>query len=54
MFLKLCQEKLPWHMGRRYAKVVETCLACLDSGNLDFGDEEDLMDQYVILVALNR
>jgi hypothetical protein len=37
--VSLAKTALPRHMGGKYAKVVETCLCCLDEGNADFGDE---------------
>ncbi|KAK0614444.1 hypothetical protein B0T14DRAFT_309336 [Immersiella caudata] len=32
-------------MRSTYAKAVETCLTCLDKGNLDFGDEDEFQDE---------
>ena len=29
-------------MGIKYARVVESCLTCLDLGNEDFGEESEL------------
>jgi hypothetical protein len=31
-------------MGTRYSDVVVTCLTCLDTNNVDFGDEVDFED----------
>ena len=52
LFISTCRTKLPRHMGQKYANVVETCLTCLDAGNMDFGDEEELTDQDGILVGV--
>ncbi|KAM0263415.1 hypothetical protein ACHAQJ_001271 [Trichoderma viride] len=32
-------------IGTKYSEVVETCLTCLDKGNLDFGDEREFQDE---------
>ncbi|KAL7947737.1 hypothetical protein V8C42DRAFT_315439 [Trichoderma barbatum] len=32
-------------IGTKYSEVVETCLTCLDEGNLDFGDEREFQDE---------
>lgn len=50
--VSLARTRLPQAMGRRYAEVVETCLTCLDPGNIDFGDESEFQDRDGILVAV--
>ncbi|KAH7320587.1 hypothetical protein B0I35DRAFT_427435 [Stachybotrys elegans] len=42
--VSLSRGKLRAEMGDKYSKVVETCLTCLDSDNVDFGDPEDFTD----------
>ncbi|KAI8628208.1 hypothetical protein F5Y19DRAFT_145087 [Xylariaceae sp. FL1651] len=44
--------RLPARMGDRYTEVVITCLTCLDAGNEDFGDEEDMRDEDGILIGI--
>ncbi|KAF9767674.1 hypothetical protein IL306_015134 [Fusarium sp. DS 682] len=39
-------------MGTKYSKVVETCLTCLDEGNLDFGDEREFQDNDGVTVGV--
>ncbi|KAI4705573.1 hypothetical protein J4E81_000456 [Alternaria sp. BMP 2799] len=51
VFIALARYRLPGSMGDMYAEVVETCLTCLDSGNLDFGDEEAFEDEDGIRVG---
>ncbi|KAH7313555.1 hypothetical protein B0I35DRAFT_275439 [Stachybotrys elegans] len=46
----LARGKLRRNMGTLYSEVVETCLTCLDEGNLDFGDEEEFQDEDGIAV----
>ena len=46
------QSVLPTRMGTKYAKVVETCLTCLDDGNADFGDEQEFQDADGVLVGV--
>ncbi|KAI0401116.1 hypothetical protein F4802DRAFT_601391 [Xylaria palmicola] len=48
----LSRDELPRHMGRRYAAVVKTCLTCLDPDNIDFGDEQEFLDQDGVLVGV--
>ncbi|XXG96410.1 hypothetical protein Hte_002692 [Hypoxylon texense] len=48
----LAKSKLPQRIGDRYTAVVVTCLTCLDKGNEDFGDEEDMRDDDGILIGL--
>lgn len=50
--VRLTCEKLPRHMGRRYAAVVNTCLTCLDHDNTDFGDEQEFLDGDGVLVGV--
>ncbi|KAK0710163.1 hypothetical protein B0T26DRAFT_755270 [Lasiosphaeria miniovina] len=38
---RLARGPLRRTMGTMYAKVVETCLTCLDTGNIDFGNEKE-------------
>ncbi|KAF2019614.1 hypothetical protein BU24DRAFT_123764 [Aaosphaeria arxii CBS 175.79] len=40
--LALAVYELPKTMGSKYAAIVESCLTCLDLGNEDFGDEDEL------------
>lgn len=39
-------------MGTLYAKIVETCLTCLDKGNVDFGDEKEFQDEDGVAVGV--
>ncbi|KAH8121631.1 hypothetical protein ACSS6W_003104 [Trichoderma asperelloides] len=48
----LARTKLPSRMGDKYTSVVVTCLTCLDPGNKDFGDDEDMRDDDGILVGV--
>lgn len=48
----LAQAKLPARMGDRHTAVVETCLTCLDQGNEDFGDEQEMCDKDGILIGV--
>ncbi|KAF2495492.1 hypothetical protein BU16DRAFT_561777 [Lophium mytilinum] len=50
--LLLAGEELRTRMGSKYARVVETCLTCLDEGNEDFGDETEFQDEDGVLVAV--
>ena len=50
--LTLALNSLSSHMGSKYAKVVQTCLTCLDEGCNDFGDETELQDEDGVLVAV--
>ncbi|USP82466.1 P-type cation-transporting [Curvularia clavata] len=50
-FISLVRCRLPGSMGDRYAEIVETCLTCLDPGNVDFGDEKAFEDENGILVG---
>ncbi|KAF5858497.1 hypothetical protein ETB97_004338 [Aspergillus alliaceus] len=50
--LSLAREELKTIMGSCYSEVVETCLTCLDPGNLDFGDERAIRDENGILVGV--
>ena len=51
-FVFLARAVLPRRMGSRYARVVETCLTCLDIDNVDFGDESEFRDTDGVLVAV--
>lgn len=50
-FLSLARLELPKIMGTEYARVVETCLTCLDDNNNDFGDQSEFEDQDGIVVG---
>jgi hypothetical protein len=50
-FSALARKCLPGCMGDRYAEIVETCLTCLDPGNVDFGDDKAFEDEDGILVG---
>ncbi|KAI9690151.1 MAG: hypothetical protein M1822_009112 [Bathelium mastoideum] len=50
--IALARESLPNYMGSNYAKIVVTCLTCLDEGSEDFGDETELQDEDGVLVAV--
>ncbi|KAJ5763125.1 hypothetical protein N7533_001806 [Penicillium manginii] len=50
--VSLADEVLPRHMGTKYARIVKTCLTCLDEENADFGDEREHQDKSGILVAV--
>jgi hypothetical protein len=50
-FVVLAQLTLPGSMGDRYAEIVETCLTCLDPGNIDFGDDKAFEDEDGIIVG---
>jgi hypothetical protein len=50
--VSLARRVLPRLMGSRYAKIVETCLTCLDENNTDFGDEAEFQDADGILIAV--
>jgi serine/threonine protein kinase len=39
--LSLATNELSQQMGTKYARIVESCLTCLDLGNDDFGDESE-------------
>ncbi|KAJ6263946.1 LRR receptor-like serine/threonine-protein kinase [Drechslerella dactyloides] len=51
-FLHHARESLPSKMGTNYAKIVETCLTCLDPGNQDFGDAAALQDADGVMVSV--
>ncbi len=38
-------------MGDKYSRVVETCLTCLDKDNMDFGDDEEFVDEDGVVVG---
>ncbi|UKZ46567.1 hypothetical protein TrVGV298_000772 [Trichoderma virens] len=50
--VNLARLKLPSRMGDKYTSVVVTCLTCLDQGNEDFGDDEEMRDDDGILVGV--
>lgn len=50
-FLSLARLELPKVMGTEYARVVETCLTCLDDNNDDFGDQSEFEDEDGIVVG---
>ena len=50
--VSLARDHLPSAMGTRYAKIVETCLTCLDEDNVDFGDRREFQDEDGILVGV--
>jgi hypothetical protein len=41
-------------MGDKYTRVVVNCLACLDEGSLDFGDQSEFEDQDGILIGVRH
>ncbi|KAK3987684.1 hypothetical protein QBC44DRAFT_294654 [Cladorrhinum sp. PSN332] len=51
-FLGVVRGRLAQSMGTRYAEIVETCLTCLDPGNVDFGDEREFEDEDGIRVGV--
>lgn len=48
----LAANSLASHMGDKYAKVVHTCLTCLDEDSVDFGDESEFQDEDGVLIAV--
>ncbi|KAK5988211.1 hypothetical protein PT974_12351 [Cladobotryum mycophilum] len=50
--VELARSRLPSRMGDKYTSIVVTCLTCLDEGNEDFGDEEEMRDEDGILVGV--
>jgi hypothetical protein len=50
--VSIARSVLPRRMGTKYAKVVETCLTCLDPDNTDFGDESEFQDTDGILIGV--
>ncbi|KAI9706289.1 MAG: hypothetical protein M1820_004864 [Bogoriella megaspora] len=50
--LAFARTRLPHQMGRKFTKVVETCLTCLDRDNADFGNESEFLDEDGILVGV--
>jgi len=48
----IAQNELPKRMGTKYTEIVETCLTCLDPGNVDFGDEREFEDEDGIVVGV--
>ena len=51
-FTQTAREHLPGLVGQRYTDVVVTCLTCLDTGNVDFGDESGLDEDDGTLVGV--
>ena len=49
--LALAIKELPEKMGTKYARIVESCLTCLDLGNEDFGDESEFQGDDVIVAV---
>ncbi|KPM44307.1 hypothetical protein AK830_g2235 [Neonectria ditissima] len=50
-FLQLARGgRLEQEMGQKYCDIVETCLTCLDEGNVDFGHGKEFQDDHGILV----
>ncbi|KAF5004411.1 hypothetical protein FDECE_9087 [Fusarium decemcellulare] len=49
--LSLARGRLRRQMGTKYSRVVETCLTCLDEGNVDFGDEKEFQDKDGVIVG---
>jgi hypothetical protein len=49
--LSLATNQLPGIMGTKYARIVESCLTCLDLGNEDFGDESELQEDGVAVAV---
>ena len=52
VLVSLAWADLPKRMGSRYARVVQTCLTCLDEDNVDFGDESEFQDADGVLVGV--
>lgn len=59
--ISLAEIVLPQKMGTRYARIVESCLTCLDVGNEDFGDETEFAEddasvaiRYIEKVCIQR
>ena len=50
--VSLARTLLPRQMGSKYARIVETCLTCLDEDNANFGDESEFQDEDDILIAV--
>jgi hypothetical protein len=47
----ISRTRLRIQMGDKYSKVVETCLTCLDSDNVHFGDPEEFTDDNGVKVG---
>ena len=50
--VSLARQKLPTCMGRKYCRIVETCLTCLDPDNSNFGDASQFLDEDGVLVGV--
>jgi hypothetical protein len=48
----LAGSELPKWMGTSYSEIVKTCLTCLDTDNVDFGDEREFEDEDGIVVGV--
>jgi hypothetical protein len=49
--LRLATRELPSKMGTKYAKIVESCLTCLDLGNEDFIEDSELQEDDAIVAV---
>ena len=52
VLVSLARNVLPKRIGTKYSRIVETCLTCLDEGNVDFGDEREFQDADGVLVGV--
>ena len=52
VLVSLARVVLPRRMGTKIARIVETCLTCLDEDNADFGDEREFQDADGVLVGV--
>ena len=52
LLVSLTRDVLPIRMGTKYARIVETCLTCLDEDNVDFGDSANFQDADGVLVGV--
>ncbi|KAL8933059.1 MAG: hypothetical protein Q9211_005988, partial [Gyalolechia sp. 1 TL-2023] len=50
--IRLAEQRLPGTMGQIYTSTVLSCLTCLDPGNTDFGDQDEVYDESGILVGV--
>jgi hypothetical protein len=49
--ISLATGKLSEKMGTKYARIVESCLTCLDVGNEDFGDESEVQGDSTLIAV---
>lgn len=49
--MSLARRELARIMGTEYARVVETCLTCLDDDNDDFGNKDEFLDEDQVVVG---